>query len=119
MKGFNRNRETRLRTSNKQYGRRDEEKSNQKGMLNPDTADRYWRRNKLFILLGLLLFNPALQISFMDSVNEDCWDEDDLLMQFCVSTFSTIAWIAPLHCFKTLFIKSFHKGQNQKMDNLW
>ena len=76
-------------------------------------------RNKLFILLGLLMFNPALQISFMDSVNEDCWDEDDLLMQFCVSTFSTIAWIAPLHCFKTLFIKYFHKGQNQKMDNLW
>ena len=46
MKGFNRNRETRLRTSNKQYGRRDEEKSRQKGMLNPDTADRYWRKNK-------------------------------------------------------------------------
>ena len=44
MKGFNRNRETRLRTSNKQYGRRDEEENRQKGMLNPDTADRYWRR---------------------------------------------------------------------------
>ena len=43
MKGFNRNRETRLRTSNKQYGRRDEEENRQKGMLNPDTADRYWR----------------------------------------------------------------------------
>ena len=46
MKGFNRNRETRLRTSNKQYGRRDEEESHPKGMLNPDTADRYWRCNK-------------------------------------------------------------------------
>ena len=58
MKGFNRNRETRLRTSNKQYGRRDEEESPQKGMLNPDTADRYWRC--IFAFIAGILFATRL-----------------------------------------------------------